>query len=139
MTLYLEVDMEQVLLFRSFFVVFKSQVTIKGFLIIKKGIVMQKRDHKSSFGKCNYILQKRLRYTWMNFPSFFHFNLKGFVNSFWMLRLYNVSIVSVINFSLFLPNRKFKRNEQQLESHALSKENIEFVLKNNLFKTRIQN
>ena len=119
MTLYLEVDMEQVLLFRSFFVVFKSQVTIKGCLIIKKGIVMHKRDHKSSFDKCN-ILQKRLSYTWI-FRPFSHYNFKGFVNSFWMFRLYNFSIVSVINFNLSLPNRQFKRNVQQLKSHAISK------------------
>jgi hypothetical protein len=38
--LYLEVSMKQALLFRSSFVAFDSQVTIKGRLIIKKGIVI---------------------------------------------------------------------------------------------------
>jgi hypothetical protein len=56
-----------------------------------------------------------------------------------MLRLYNFSIVSVINFKLSLPNRQVERNEQQLESYALSKENIVFVSKNDLFEFMIQN
>ena len=56
-----------------------------------------------------------------------------------MLRLHNFSIVSVINFKMFLPNRQVGRNEQQLKSHILRRKTIKFAFNNNLLKIIIQN